>query len=154
MSLVVGVSGTQRGCTPSQLQRLRWFLAEEKPEVLHHGDCIGVDDQAHGIAISLEIRRIVIWPPANPAKRCFHGVKENHENKTHLVVRSERPYLKRNKLLVAAVHALVALPGEMYEKVRSGTWATVRYARQAGIGLVLIFPDGTYVEEKDWRGLL
>ena len=44
-----------------------------------------------------------------------------------------------------ATDTLVAAPKEDEEVVRSGTWATVRYARKAGRVVLVVRPDGTIV---------
>ena len=41
------------------------------------------------------------------------------------------PYLERNKNIVNAVDFIIAAP-DGPEKVRSGTWSTVRYAKKVG----------------------
>lgn len=41
---------------------------------------------------------------------------------------------------------LVACPKEDHEVIRSGTWATVRYARSCGIDIVYIWPSDGAVE--------
>jgi hypothetical protein len=46
-------------------------------------------------------------------------------------------YMARNDALVACADILIAFPERPDEEVRSGTWATVRRARKAGITVVL-----------------
>jgi hypothetical protein len=106
-------------------------LAPARP-VLHHGDCINADAVAATIARSLGY-----WihghPPTNPKARAWF---ENDRTAEPL------PYLRRNRAIVAASQILVAMPDSYEEKLRDGTWATVRYARQAKIPILLILPDG------------
>ena len=49
-------------------------------------------------------------------------------------------------MLVDACEVLLATP-KGPEKLRSGTWATVRYARKVGKRIVIIEPDGKQVEQ-------
>ncbi|WP_035982685.1 hypothetical protein [Leptospira meyeri] len=50
-------------------------------------------------------------------------------------------YLKRNQAIVMASNELWAFPSEP-EKVRFGTWATIRFARKTGKPVKLFWPDG------------
>jgi hypothetical protein len=51
----------------------------------------------------------------------------------------EREYLQRNRDIVDATDVLLAAP-DGPERVRSGTWSTVRYAYRAGRGVLLVMP--------------
>jgi hypothetical protein len=48
-------------------------------------------------------------------------------------------YMKRNDVLVAHADVLLAFPKTPQEELRSGTWATIRRARKAGVE-VRLFP--------------
>lgn len=127
----LGFTGTQRGMTVSQVTSLRYLLWNSG-YVVHHGDCIGADAQAHDIARACGLR-VIIHPPINEAKRAW--CKGD-------VILPERDYLDRNHDIVDACVWLVAAPGEEEEKIRSGTWSTVRYARRKGRSIKIIPPDG------------
>ena len=128
-----GFSGTSQGMTMAQKHALRNFLMGGYGE-LHHGDCIGSDAEAHGIAIECGYCP-VLHPPTNYSKRAWCEVP------LHLM-RSEKPYLTRNRYIVDETIALIATPAEFDEQLRGGTWYTVRYARTRGKTVVLILPDG------------
>jgi hypothetical protein len=98
---------------------------------LHHGDCVGADADAHAIARALRAR-VVVHPPWVTKKRAFC-----HGNET----RDPLPYLERNHHIVDETDMLIATPRGP-ELLRSGTWATVRYARQQGKVIVIIEPGG------------
>lgn len=119
---VVGFTGSQHGATPEQLDWLRERLVELRPVSFRHGDCIGADEHAHAVALSLRIP-VVIHPPVNPAKRAFCP------GGAALLPPDE--YLARNRAIVDASDVLLALP-DGPERLRSGTWSTVRYARRQG----------------------
>lgn len=54
-------------------------------------------------------------------------------------------YLDRNHRLVQDVDLLIAAPLGSYEILRSGTWATVRYAvKQRRLGFV-VWPNGDFI---------
>lgn len=127
----VGFTGTQRGMEPNQLSVVRFFFT--KFHVLHHGDCIGADAEAHFTARrkGMAIHR---HPPDNPSKRAFCDFDWDEP---------ELPYLDRNRQIVKHAALLVAAPGEFTEQLRSGTWTTIRYARKMEKSLVIVYPDGT-----------
>lgn len=129
----VGFTGTQAGMTPAQKVRLGQMLRGRQVE-LHHGDCIGADADAHDIAAALGAV-IVIHPPIKDAKRafCWHADK----------VMDPAPYHARNRAIVSATERLIACPKESEEVMRSGTWMTIRYARNMGRPIWILWPDGT-----------
>jgi hypothetical protein len=54
----------------------------------------------------------------------------------------EREYIARNHDIVDASAVLVATPRDWYEEQRSGTWATIRYARAQRKAVIIVWPDG------------
>jgi len=128
----IGFTGTQRGMSDRQkgylyveLQALFVEGAE-----FHHGDCIGADAEAAAIAQKVGYR-IVAHPPTNESKRAFFPSDEFH---------AALPYLERNHKIVDAVERMYATPAEHNEQIRSGTWATIRYARKSGKDLTVLYP--------------
>ncbi len=124
--LHVGFTGTRHGISHAQMRHLFTSLAEIEEECdgivgFHHGDCVGADAEAHVMAIVLGYR-VIVHPPkyANLRARC-HG----HE---HL---EPKGFMKRNYDIVRACSLLLATPcGTEEMSHRSGTWATIRYARK------------------------
>jgi len=89
------------------------------PIIFHHGDCIGADADAHDIVLSICGTEIHIHPPTESKYRaCCIGA--------HLEYRAA-PYLQRNHNIVDSTSLMIATP-EGAETLRSGTWATIRYA--------------------------
>lgn len=138
----IGFTGTQAGATTAQQQSLIRLLMELRVTDLHHGDCVGADDQADQIARELDIRRH-IHPPTNNTRRAHCMVREGLD-----VIYPSLPYLERNRAIVGASEAMIATPKETAEALRSGTWATVRYSRKQGKPLFIVWPDGTVSEER------
>lgn len=122
----VGFTGTQRGMSERQKEALEAILAAAYE--LRHGDCVGGDKEAHEIARRLGLR-VVIHPPSDPKKRAFCDGD---------VILPPKPYLVRNHDIVEAVSVLIAAPRIDEEELRSGTWATVRYARSVGKRVLLL----------------
>lgn len=130
----IGFTGTQRGMTIAQIQSFEagLRLVFEPGAEFHHGDCIGADAEAYTIAVGLGFK-IVIHPPIDPKKRAWCRADD---------IRQPKPYLDRNHDIVDATDFLIATPGEEAEQLRSGTWATVRYARKIGRKVLIIKPSG------------
>lgn len=118
----VGFTGTRKGMSPRQRRQLAAIL--HAVTEIHHGDCVGADEQAHELAVEAGIRRVV-HPPSNPGKRAWCGIDDGS------TVLPAKPYLARNRDIVDACDVLMAAPYGP-EEVRSGTWSTVRYARKIG----------------------
>jgi hypothetical protein len=134
--MIVGFTGTQKRMTSEQYFAVYDLMRELKPEEVHHGDCIGADDEFHSIACRLDIP-VVVHPPSNPKKRAFNS---------GAAIWPEKPYLERNKDIVMSSDILVAAPETDTETLRSGTWATVRAARKLKMKVYIVSPDGTVSE--------
>lgn len=140
-ALHVGFTGTQVGMTPRQHLLLRAELykldADHRAAFpwFHHGLCVGADDESHGI-VRAHSGAWSIWghPPSNPAKRAEWRLSSCDR------LSPEGPYLVRNHAIVDACSFLIAAPKGMEEERRSGTWATVRYARKKGVPVVILWP--------------
>lgn len=134
----IGFTGSSEGITSLQRDKLRELLSawvsERGEHVAHHGDCVGADAEFHALALELGLR-VVVHPPTNPKKRAFcRGFAER---------RPEKPYLDRNHDIVDSAERVIACSGTMAEVQRSGTWATVRYARKVGKPVWVVFLDGS-----------
>lgn len=130
-----GFTGTQNGMTDRQRQALIKYLAEVPRFRWHHGDCIGADAESHAIVMAMSLP-VILHPPTNPRKRAFcQGAME---------IRLEQDYLVRNHQIVDESVRLIACPSGFEETMRSGTWATVRYARKFPRQklITIIWPDG------------
>lgn len=129
----ISFTGTRRGLTAKQAHRLSEFMGARGWSELHHGDCVGADEAAHKGAHSLGWR-IVIHPGPSGPLRAFCGPWD--------VLCAVKPNLARNHDIVAAGNELWACPAAEREELRSGTWATIRYARRLGRAIYIIRPDG------------
>lgn len=130
---MIGFTGARKGLTPKQYHALRAILERRKPgEVFAHGDALGADEMAHGIATAHGLT-VHLYPCDIDTQRAFCRAS---------VIHPARPPLERNRAIVDAVVGLFACPS-CEEHPRSGTWATVRYARTLGRPVVIVWPDGT-----------
>lgn len=136
----IGFTGTRRGMTPSQKRTLRTLFSPIDPWfpsmhalVFHHGDCVGADADAHAIASKYDTP-ITIHPPTSAAYRAWcRGAKISCLAKS---------YIERNHDIVDAADILIAAPATLLEEQRSGTWATVRYARSTKTPVIILDPNG------------
>jgi hypothetical protein len=94
-----------------------------------HGDCKGVDAEAHDIARRIGYT-IEIYPPTDPKHRAFCEGD---------VVHPPAPYLERNELILLAVDSMLIVPDKaMKDAPRSGTWWTYRKAIEMHVPRTLI----------------
>lgn len=133
----VGFTGTRQGMTALQKAVVTGLLIEEKSEIAHHGGCIGADIDFDNICWAFKPRSIltVVHPSDIKSK----------QGKWHYSpwVLPEKPPLDRNRDIVDHSDFLIAAPKESKEIVRSGTWATIRYARKVGKPVSIVYPDGS-----------
>ena len=137
----VAFTGTHTGMTYRQCLAVKQLLQELRPDVVHHGDCLGADAQFDAFAAIECIRRV-----AHPCH--LRGRREETYRafcRAEMVHKPLAP-LARNRGIVSRCQTLIAAPRTAVEELRSGTWATVRYARQAGLRVLVVNPDGTIVE--------
>lgn len=140
---VLGFTGTQQGMTLMQLAVVADLMKRLEFTAFHHGDCIGSDHDAYLlVAKHRPDCRIVIHPPVLEHK-CAFCVRIRVPNT--VVQLPARHYIDRNHDIVRASTLMLATPAEKVEQLRSGTWATIRFARKLGIKLHVIYPDGTIV---------
>jgi len=150
--MIFGFTGTQRGMT--QFQKTELLLRLTDCSEFTHGDCIGADEQANYIAFELGIRIFTIFPPTDTRKRayCFNPEKDlmndnaqwREINWNGKIVRvrwmPKDAYLERNKKIVDHCYKMIATPKEYEHTLRSGTWATIRYAWKIKRDLIIIPP--------------
>lgn len=128
----VGFTGTQKGMTRKQLEMVAQLVVTIEGSEFHHGDCKGADAEAAGLAQSAGYR-IMGHPPESNAKRAFFNSDEEA---------SPLPYIDRNHVIVDETEILIATPKSEFEERRSGTWATIRYARIKSRKVIIVKPDG------------
>lgn len=134
----VGITGTREGTSLEAMFALRAILQALQPTELHHGDCIGVDSEAHSnVRAVSEHTKIVIHPPIAGAYRAYREGDMSYQ---------EKGYLDRNRAIADECDMLIAMP-DGPEKQRSGTWSTVRKAVEFNKPVLIIYSDAT----REWR---
>lgn len=127
--MIVGFTGTQRGMTEHQKQLVADLLVGLQPTLCVHGGCIGADADFHDLCFQLGMLPIRVLPSDIPNKQSAHVVADSG---FMVKVMAPRPPLVRNHLIVDSIDILIACPAQDHEVLRSGTWATIRYARKTG----------------------
>jgi len=140
--LKIGYTGTQRGMTALQCRAI-WDIVWRREFIAHHGDCVGGDAQFDVIVRrATGCQGVVIHPCDLDAKRAYCEIRQGVD-----ILREVKTPLDRNRDIVAEIDLLIAGPGEMIPKQRSGTWTTVRYAQEARRRLMIVFPNGAVVRD-------
>ena len=134
--MTYGFTGTQQGWSGAQKRTIRRLFSELRVTELHHGDCIGSDAQADAEAMRIW-STIVVHPPLDNKRRAFCS------GEAHTVLVEKHYKARNNDIAIAGIDGLIATPKETIMQVRSGTWATIRYARALNRRVIIVYPDGT-----------
>lgn len=143
----LGFTGTAGLLTPIQTFVLHGELSRQLRsfDELHHGDCVGADLVAHRFVRELQTTRdgiaIVGHPPINSYKRAWADCD---------VSWMPRDFIVRNHDIVDVTERMMATPATEHNVLRSGEWATIRYALTKRRPLTIIYPSGR-VERKNWN---
>lgn len=135
-TLHLAFTASQRGITKAQTRRL-WeelnlVARQGRRLICHLGDCIGGDAQIYYLCKALQL--YLIGHPGNlQEKRSFLVYDE---------LRSVTDNITRNHDMVDESSVLFACPREPTEIIRSGTWATWRYAKAQHKQVYRIGPAG------------
>jgi hypothetical protein len=138
MSKSIGVTGTRFGMTAEQKGKLLQVLRTDDFTHWHHGRCIGVDIETHGLMREwFPETYIVVHPPikteheGDPEK--YRGDQERHR-KSHFA---------RNRDIVDETGGLIVIPFQGKWQPKGGTWYTHDYAIEKCKPVLIIWPDGS-----------
>jgi hypothetical protein len=143
--LQLGFTGSKYPLPEIQQKNLSLLISEltgrYESVTVHHGDCVNGDETFHRLcAPRLVVRSIIVHPPTDPKLRAFcDGAK--------VTILDPLPYPVRNKEVVISSEVMIACPSSMTERIRSGTWQTVRMARKQHRIVHFVFPDGSTKKE-------
>lgn len=139
--MIIGFTGTREGLAKEQRATLQLCLQMAKMGSgktwleLHHGSCVGADDEVNLICFTMDIVRS-IHPPKD--ERYLANCRGEHRYEP-------KDYRARNEDIVNASDLVIACPAQREEQGRgSGTWMTIRIAQSKFKPLLAIFPDGTF----------
>ena len=128
--MIVGFTGTRKGMTNKQKADLIAHIHRLKPSIVRHGGCYGADDDFHLIVRQNLPHTSIIIHPCNLNQRGFC--------KGDLTLAPIAP-LARNHLIVDLSDTIIAAP-KGKEELRSGTWATIRYAKKMNKCVIILYP--------------
>lgn len=132
-------TGTRKGMTPRQHSIVKQIMEQFEPELVTHGACVGADAEFHELALYFGVAVIEVWPANIPKLRAT--LKEpGLMDKSIVIVKEPQPPLDRNWDIVREADLVIACPESATEMLRSGTWATVRYAEQLNKTIKVIRP--------------
>ena len=123
----IGFTGSQDGMSRRQKETLKQVLTQfnlGRASTFRQGMCIGADTEAVSIAVDSTTALIVGYPPLNTDKM------DKSVSSLCDELKPPQDYLIRNHAIVDESDLLIAAPSGHLEVQRSGTWATVRYARR------------------------
>lgn len=151
----IAFTGTRRGITRPQVVALTdvmTVLRLSAPRVpfdereFLHGCCVGADRSAHDLVHATRWWKIVGYPGREDQREWAMQIYRGGSLRVvHPVPSGRSPELARNHDMVDDSTILVACPGEHTERLRSGTWATVRYARKKAVPVIIITPVGSII---------
>ncbi len=139
--MILGFTGTRRGMTPAQRATLADCVSV-LPARAVHGGAVGADEEfdAFLVKAGMPAWDIDVYPASA-------GRWQKWSNAGATTYSVAAP-LARNRVIARRCDYLIAAPATAEEVVRSGTWATVRYARKLGKSIVILLPEGGVMEEK------
>lgn len=110
--MIVSFTGTRQGMSTAQKRQLQYVLYGLRTVTqFHHGAAEGADREAAAFAATA--LKVVAHPAGDDP-------------------------LARNRELVNICDVLIAAPRTDEEELRSGTWATIRYARAVGKPIIML----------------
>ena len=110
-----------------------------EPALLHHGCCVGVDEEAHWIAFELGIS--AVGHPPTDTRLMMEIPPEPESDIFFLEIREPFDYLARDRHIAEASDWLLGFPKDNSGK--GGTWYTIDYARSIGKPVIVVHRDGT-----------
>ena len=131
---VIGFTVTKTGMTYYQKMSLKTMTFWKYGiDIVHHGDCVGADEEAHYTVKQALGTYVVVHPPKSKEKQAFCEGDEHREPKG---------YLERDGCIVDETECLVATPKTMSSE-RGGTWYTINYAKMHKKPVYVITPNGS-----------
>jgi hypothetical protein len=153
----LGFTGTRNGLTKEQRAVVRKLLSVLDFNEIHHGDCVGADNELVDLAGSswhiketerlgvenknnwyTTVLPVIAYPGKNVAGNSDSRAYSRWNTKT---LRTER-YLTRNRNIVNNVDFVIAAPKEESQVCSGGTWYTINYAIKQKVPLIIVYSNG------------
>ena len=144
----IGFTGTRNGTTTQQMMQVNALLdalawahrhgpvSSARSMEFHHGGAVDADRKAAKLArhIGYEVH----WHPCPGV--ALSDVMQDDPDAVNDIWHEVFPPLTRNRDIVDVSGVLIAVPKKREEELRSGTWATIRYARKVGRLTMMVWP--------------
>lgn len=135
-------TGTRQGMTDAQRQTVKRLLETLKPTEVHHGDCVGSDDDFANICHNLDARpRIVAHPGKSATGMDDHDLRAHNAHNDEIL--PIETHFKRNRTMVKLSPVLIATPYESAHQKTGGTWYTIDLAKKSQSTVFVVWPDGS-----------
>lgn len=132
--MILGVSGTRSRPSDMQIAFLEKAISYSEVIEVHHGDCVGLDNWAHNLAIKHH-KLIVVHPPDVEKWRAYC----TNKNATILPVKW---YTNRNLDIILASDICLAFPFSREWASSRGTYNFVDVATKHKKSLIIVHADG------------
>ena len=140
--MILGFTGTRKGLSEAQRAKVEQAFLALRPAEFHHGCCVGADLEAEEILVGLiqshGLNTVIHRHP--PIDMRLAEIREFEHLGIQTVEYPPALFLQRNHDIVDCAESLLACPGTKAEVLRSGSWATIRYARKTGKGEIILYP--------------
>lgn len=139
----IGFTGTRKGMTPEQKKAVETIFLDYCGIELHHGACIGADEDAVVILKTLDYSAdSAIAHPGVSAKGGDNAFLSHRA--VELSVRSVQPktHFARNRDIVNETELLIACPPCEPLPESGGTSYTVGYAKKVKKPVLIVWPSG------------
>lgn len=134
---VFGFTGSRHGMTVKQTYTVSNFLSDLHITTVHHGDCLGSDEEVHWLAVKFDLH-VVVHPPEDNRWRAYCPLVFNL-----VTILPVKPYHDRNRDIVDSCDILLATPQQVNDPGKGGTWYTINYAKEQDKPVRIILPDGS-----------
>lgn len=142
LKLEWGFTGTRAGMKVAQLMRVQTILKRGKPHIVRHGCAFGADTEFHAVWREHSNQFADVWPASEDRAALFR-------DQQNVFVQPVMPPLMRNEEIVKRDALLIAAPHTSREELRSGTWTTIRCARNLNRPIIILWPSGLMTYDAD-----
>lgn len=155
----IGFTGTRNGMTPEQITVVAQIFDNYLCIELHHGACVGADQDAVAILKGGGADEDGDWAyfiVAHPGISAGSRTEENPHLSQRAIelsceVRETKTHFARNRDIVNETDLLIACPPCEPMPDSGGTAYTVNYAKKCGKPFVIVYPSGATQREMEGR---
>lgn len=147
--MILGFTGTRKGMKGAQYAALNQLLRKLYYDDIHHGGALGADLEFHQMMLKdtrARLRCKIYIHPTFGFQRPLFECDDPYWGR-NIVVYNEMTPLTRDIAIANEIDTLIACPDSMKERLRSGTWFTVRKAREYKLMVFIVYPNGQIAVE-------